>query len=171
MERAGDLLKRFFEYHNLGKEGETYVSFFSSWTRIAGRDLAAHSQIADIRHNAAIIEVDHPAWMQILQMKQKSIVDSMKAQFPELGIGSIHMRLVDRAKWRGPLAADPEPNLSQETELPAGEEPAGSSDAAAATPESDSGPQQTSENSRLDALLDRLKKQVDARDRDRRSNQ
>ncbi len=170
MERAGDLLRRFFEYHNLGKEGETYVSFFSSWARIAGRDLAAHSQIADIRHNAAIVEVDHPAWMQILQMKQKSVLESMKAQFPDLGIASIQMRLVDRATWRVPLGGDSEPAQPAATGSEAVESfPAGSTETIA-TEEMNSGQEEPAQNSRLDALLDRLKEQVDARERERQND-
>lgn len=164
MERAGDLLKRFFEYHNLGSEGQKYVSFFSSWNRIAGRDLAAHSQIADIRHNAAVIEVDHPAWMQMLQMKQKAVLERMQAEFPDLGISSIQMRLVDRPGWTGtanPAAAEDD---SGDRSVGPGETAA---DGGTAEPESGPGEDNTHRKARLEGLLDRLKEQVDARERER----
>lgn len=165
MERAGDLLRRFFEYHNLGAEGQKYVTFFSSWSRIAGRDLAAHSQIADIRHNAAIIEVDHPAWMQMLQMRQKSILERMQAESPDLGIGSIQMRLVDRRNWTGTPDAVSSESLVQDR-------PSGGGDASVQpeTPSEDSVPDgdDAPGKGRLDNLLGRLKEQVDARERERR---
>ncbi len=98
MRKAEDVFKAFLSQYNI-KKGDTYFSFFSSWKEIAGRDIAAHSRLIDIRHNAAVIEIDHPAWMQMLQMKEKKVLSEMRRRFPSLSIRSLQMRLVDVIDW------------------------------------------------------------------------
>ena len=72
MKKANEVLKALMNQLDI-KGGEKYIRFFSSWKELAGRDLSAHSQVSDIRNNVAIVEVDHPAWMQMLQMKEKDM--------------------------------------------------------------------------------------------------
>lgn len=98
MKKAEDVFKAFLGQYNI-KKGDTYFAFFSSWKEIAGRDIAAHSRLIDIRHNAAVIEVDHPAWMQMLQMKEKRVLSEMQRRFPSLSVRSLQMRLVDAIDW------------------------------------------------------------------------
>jgi hypothetical protein len=159
-ERAGDVLKRFFEYHNLGAEGQRYVSFFRSWEKMAGIDLAAHSQVSDIRNHVAIVDVDHPAWMQVLQMKQSNILRRIQEHHADLEIRAIHMRLIDRAQWNRTVTASvpaqpsrvPEPETPKPMNPPPGEAVDAVND------------------ERLKSALSRLKEQVVERDRARDKN-
>ncbi|MFO7781709.1 MAG: DUF721 domain-containing protein [Spirochaetia bacterium] len=101
MERAGDLLEAFLRLHNI-TGGEEYVAFFKSWHRIVGTDIAAHTRVTDIRNGALKVEVDHPGWMQMLQMRKDEIVRKVAAKYPQLGVRNIHMRLVGSFSGPGP---------------------------------------------------------------------
>ncbi|MFW5700385.1 MAG: DUF721 domain-containing protein [Cyclobacteriaceae bacterium] len=100
MDKAGDLLKQVFENFDIGEQGETYIKFFSSWTKIVGFDLASHTNVSDIRNGSIIVEVDHPGWMQLMQMKQKSILFKVKKNFPELEIKTMTIKLVKKNNWK-----------------------------------------------------------------------
>lgn len=93
MDKAGDILKSFLSQYHLGK-GEKYVSLFAGWRGIVGEDIASHTRLTDIRHGALLVEVDHPGWMQLLQMNQGPILKAVGKKYPELGIRLLHMRLV-----------------------------------------------------------------------------
>ncbi|RKX74059.1 MAG: hypothetical protein DRP87_17715 [Spirochaetes bacterium] len=100
MEKAGDILKRFFQKSNIDFSSNFY-SFFRSWSHIAGEDLSAHSDVVDINNNTVIVEVDHPGWMQMLQMNQKSLLREIKKMYPELHIKEIRFRLRVKEKEKG----------------------------------------------------------------------
>lgn len=98
MKKADEILSTFFRMYNL-EDGAEYVSFFESWQEIVGVDMASHSRVADIRNGAAIIELDHPGWMQMFQMKEKEILRRIQKRFPDLEIRSFSLQLVDQATW------------------------------------------------------------------------
>lgn len=93
MDKAGDILKSFFSFYHLDR-GEAYVSFFSRWRELVGDDIASHARTVDIKKGALVVEVDHPGWMQLLQIRQAEILRTIERRFPELNIRCIHMRLV-----------------------------------------------------------------------------
>ena len=94
MEKAGNILKLFLDKHNL-EIAKNYTSFFRSWSKLAGTDAAAHSKVVDIRKGTLIVEVDHPGWIQLLQMKYSEILKKIKKHYPELEIKRIHLVLQD----------------------------------------------------------------------------
>ncbi|MFW5729893.1 MAG: DUF721 domain-containing protein, partial [Spirochaetota bacterium] len=98
MKKADEILSAFFRMYNL-EDGAEYLSFFESWQEIVGVDLASHSRVADIQNGAAIVEMDHPGWMQMLQMKEQKILRAIQARFPDLGVERLSLRLVDQATW------------------------------------------------------------------------
>jgi hypothetical protein len=108
MDKAGDILKSFLSFYRLG-EGEKYVSFFSDWKSIVGEDIACHARAVDIRKEALLVEVDHPGWMQILQMKQADILKLIARKHPGLGIRVLHMRLVKEGDPSPPVSRAPSP--------------------------------------------------------------
>ncbi|MCX7787660.1 MAG: DUF721 domain-containing protein [Spirochaetes bacterium] len=91
-QKAGDILKELFSHLNFEK-GQTYVSFFSDWVDLVGVDLACHIRPVDIRHTSLLLEVDHPGWMQMFQLKQKKILHRIQKKHPSLGITSVQFRL------------------------------------------------------------------------------
>jgi hypothetical protein len=120
MDKAGDLLKAFFAFHNL-EGGEKYVSLFSSWRKVAGDDIASHSRIVDLRRGALLVEVDHPGWMQMLQMKQEAILKTLALRYPDLAIRMLHVKLTPAGQFSSPTAvpANPAPLPEPAAETPA----------------------------------------------------
>ncbi len=90
---AGELVTRLFRSVD-NPAGRQYVALHQSWQSLVGYDLAAHSEPVDIKRNALVVELDHPGWMQILQLQEKQLLGRVQREFPELKIGALHMRLV-----------------------------------------------------------------------------
>jgi hypothetical protein len=98
MKKAGDLLAAFFDEATLQKAKE-YGSLFAStsWAALLENcglsQGISHSQIAELERSVLLIEADHPGWIQILQTKQKELLDAARKRFPELGLAGISFRL------------------------------------------------------------------------------
>lgn len=90
--KASDVLNAFMDQFHVDN-AEAHVGFYSSWRDIVGLDLAAHVKPVDIKNGSVILEVDHPGWMQRLQMKKRSIVRDIGRRFPELGVTNLYMRV------------------------------------------------------------------------------
>lgn len=92
---AKDLIARFIDSIGIHDE-QGVVPFVRSWPNIAGRDVAAHSQVLDIKNRAIVVGVDHPAWLQRLHMERDRIVARVQREFPSLGVRYLHLTVVDR---------------------------------------------------------------------------
>ena len=143
MDKAGNLLKLFLDKQSI-KTAQNYSSFFRSWESIAGEDAAAHSRIVDIQKGTLLVEVDHPAWIQIIQIRYREILNKVQSSFPELTIEKMHLKLsgstkpVDRGK-PGTIAEETVSDESKDTPV----------------------------DNRLQEVLQRLKKSID--DKEKRS--
>jgi hypothetical protein len=126
MKKADEILSTFFRMYNL-EDGAEYVSFFESWQEIVGVDLASHSRVADIQNGAAIVEMDHPGWMQMFQMREKKILTAIQKRFPDLGITRFSVRLVDTDTWerRAPAQRKPAPPSAGSDAAPAAADSSG----------------------------------------------
>jgi hypothetical protein len=62
------------------------------WQQAAGDVLAAHSRPVDVRNGILVVEADHPGWIQLLQIEQQRIMDTVKRRLPELAIRGIAFR-------------------------------------------------------------------------------
>ncbi len=92
MKKVGYLLYNYFN-SQLPEDGMMYSRLFSCWKTIAGEQLAAHSRIKELEKNILIVEADHPGWIQILQTKQKILLENVRKSFPELTISGICFKL------------------------------------------------------------------------------
>jgi len=72
---------------------EGWSSFFGFWGKAAGPNLAAHSRPVDVRNGIVFVEAEHPGWIQLLQMNQHRIMETIRHAFPELGITGIAFKL------------------------------------------------------------------------------
>ncbi len=165
MESAGDLLKRFLDSHNLGG-GESYVSFFSSWEKLVGTDLAAHSAAVDIKHHAVIVEFDHPGWMQVFQMNLESILKRVQRAHPDLEITNIHMRLGGETSRIGSLRTGSSTSGTQRRDV---EQRAAQSDDTPAPSKIDLREAGETASPRLRESLRRLREQIEKRDEAKRT--
>jgi hypothetical protein len=122
MRKAGDLLSVILD-EGILKKAQGYHDLFSSWQNIAGEKLAAHSRIIELERSVLLIEADHPGWVQILQTKQKGLLNAVCRRFPELSINGIAFRLsrdpetpaeTPRQLRRNPIREEPdEPFLTR----------------------------------------------------------
>ena len=103
MKKAGDILKSVLG-DGEAQHAQEWASFFGAWSVIAGEDLAAHSKVIDVRRGTALVEVDHPGWMQIFQLKHSSILKAIKKRYPELDVEDIRCYL--KSKNDSPSAAN-----------------------------------------------------------------
>ncbi len=92
MKKAGDILKNFFENLNI-KEPKGGKTIISSWIEIAGKELSEHTRIKDIRKDIIYVEADHPGWLQILELKKRSIIGNINNMFPDREITDIRISL------------------------------------------------------------------------------
>jgi hypothetical protein len=96
------LLSAFFNEESLRK-GERYSNYFSSWPAFVGARIAAHSRVVDVDKCILVVEAEHPGWIQLLQLRQSSIVEAVNKRFPELGLRGI----VFRVAGQGPPSSPP----------------------------------------------------------------
>jgi hypothetical protein len=156
VKRAGDLLSSFISEHfdqRFMEKARGYSAFFSSWAPIleAERVSAAadHSRIVELERHVVLVEADHPGWVQILQTKQKEILEAFQRRFPAFAIRGIAFR----------YASDPAPGPSKvEPEKPPVET------APEAPPEIALSPGSIKDQELLDSL-NRLKQGIMARER------
>jgi hypothetical protein len=92
MKKAGDLLTSFFD-ERLIKTAREYSELFSSWQSIAGEKIADHSRIRELERSILLVEADHPGWIQILQTREKDLLNTIQRRFPEQNITGISFRL------------------------------------------------------------------------------
>jgi hypothetical protein len=92
LRKIGELLSKFFD-EETAQKAERYNGLFSSWTGIAGENIAAHSRIIELEKSVLQIEADHPGWIQILQTRQQYILAALRRKYPELDIHGLSFRL------------------------------------------------------------------------------
>lgn len=90
--KAGELVERLMG-PKAADEAQGWARFFSSWNSSVGERLAAHSRPVDVRNGIVLVEAEHPGWIQLLQLKQESLLAQLKKAFPDLGIRGIAFRL------------------------------------------------------------------------------
>ena len=99
MKRAGELLSSFISEHfdrRFMEKARAYSEVFSSWAmmlkdqRIAAA--ADHSRIVELERHVVLVEADHPGWVQILQTKQREILEALQQRFPAFNIRGIAFR-------------------------------------------------------------------------------
>ncbi len=86
---------------------EGWSAFFGFWGKAAGPNLAAHSRPVDVRNGIVFVEAEHPGWIQLLQMNQHRIMDTIRHAFPELGITGIAFRLAKDGSVPGTASVVP----------------------------------------------------------------
>ena len=53
----------------------------------------SHSRIVELEKTVLLIEADHPGWIQLLQTKQKELLNAVRRRFPEITFTGISFRL------------------------------------------------------------------------------
>jgi predicted nucleic acid-binding Zn ribbon protein len=92
MKRVGELLKDLLREKGwLG--GNPYEPLFLGWKGLVGEALAAHSRLVDVQNGILLVEVDHPGWLQMLQLRKAVLLDSARRAAPLANVEGIRVRL------------------------------------------------------------------------------
>lgn len=83
------------------KTAARFSSFFRSWERLVGADIASHSQVVDVRNGMVVIQADHPGWLQLIQLRQETILRKIRKAYPELHIRNMRYYLTEPARSSG----------------------------------------------------------------------
>ena len=70
-------------------EQSKVLEVYASWASIVGEKQAAHSKLIDIKHQTALIEVDHPGWSQQILLNKKYILRNFQKKYPQLEVKNI----------------------------------------------------------------------------------
>lgn len=96
LDKAGEILKKLSIFNNSeNSNAENYSSMFKSWEYIVGTKLAGYSRILNIDNDSLIVEADHPAIIQLLQVKYSEILFKLNNKYKELKIIDIRIILKD----------------------------------------------------------------------------
>ena len=99
MKKAGEILAAFFDKDTL-KKAEEMGEFFSpsAWSELLTRcnlpQGVSHSRIAELENSVLLVEADHPGWIQLLQTKQRELLNAARRRFPEITLTGISFRLM-----------------------------------------------------------------------------
>jgi hypothetical protein len=104
--KISELLGSFLDKDICEKAAQT-SAVFKSWNRVVGSRLAAHSKIVDIENNFVVVETEHPAWVQLLQMQEENIVQFMQQNYPQFQIRGVLFRVSGQATLIKPKTDDP----------------------------------------------------------------
>ncbi len=92
LKRLGDFLSQLFPSQS--EEIQKWVPLHSRWHQIVGEGLDCHSRAREVIRGMLLVDVDHPAWMNLFQMRQEIILQKLQKGFPSLNIKSLRLRLV-----------------------------------------------------------------------------
>jgi predicted nucleic acid-binding Zn ribbon protein len=92
MKKVGDLLKEFMRERGW-LEGNPYDPLFRDWGGIAGESLAAHARLIDIQNKVLLVEVDHPGWLLMAQLRKAALLEAARRAAPRAGVENIRFRV------------------------------------------------------------------------------
>jgi len=101
--QVGSLLKQVLSDQGLDDRLSRYQAWLI-WDKLVGEQIANRARPLRIRQNVLEVQVDHPVWMQQLQMLKPKILEKLNRQIPNAGITDIYLRKA-KSIPAGPQAA------------------------------------------------------------------
>jgi predicted nucleic acid-binding Zn ribbon protein len=102
VKKVGDVLRDFLKERGWPTE-DPYAPLFGGWEAIAGRDLGSRSRVVEVEDGVLIVEVDHPGWLQMLQLKKRTLLEAARKAAPGGRIEDLRGRLSGTAGRRTPF--------------------------------------------------------------------
>ena len=88
VKKLSDLIVNYLDKVGLFEQSKV-LEVYASWASIVGEKQAAHSKLIDIKHQTALIEVDHPGWSQQILLNKKYILRNFQKKYPQLEVKNI----------------------------------------------------------------------------------
>lgn len=103
-EKVGSLLKQILGQPGFGEQLNRHQAWLV-WDQLVGEQIAARARPFKLRKGVLEVQVDHPVWMQQLQMMKPQILEKIAAKIPNAGITDIYLRQTRNAQtYRPPKA-------------------------------------------------------------------
>jgi len=90
-EAVAGLLKKILGDKGLDDRLPRYQAWLV-WDKIVGRQIASRARPLRVREKILEVRVDHPVWMQQLQMLKPQILKKLHAELPNCDIEDIYLR-------------------------------------------------------------------------------
>ncbi len=90
-ERVSSLLKQLLDQPGIGEQITRHQAWLV-WDKLVGEQIAARARPLRLRKGVLEVQVDHPVWMQQLQMMKPQILEKITARIPNAGITDIYLR-------------------------------------------------------------------------------
>ena len=90
-ERVSSLLKQILGQPGFGEQITRHQAWLI-WDQLVGEQIAARARPLKLRKGVLEVQVDHPVWMQQLQMLKPKILEKINAKLPNAGITDIYLR-------------------------------------------------------------------------------
>jgi predicted nucleic acid-binding Zn ribbon protein len=90
-EKVGSLLKQVLGNQGLTDQLSRYQAWLV-WDQLVGEQIARRARPLRLRQSVLEVQVDHPVWMQQLQMLKPKILEKINQQIPNAGITDIYLR-------------------------------------------------------------------------------
>jgi predicted nucleic acid-binding Zn ribbon protein len=93
--KVGDVLRDFLKERGWPAE-DPYGPLFRGWEDIAGPELGTRSRVVEVEDGVIVVEVEHPGWLQMLQLKKRSLLEAARKAVPLCKIADIRGRMAGR---------------------------------------------------------------------------
>jgi predicted nucleic acid-binding Zn ribbon protein len=101
------LLKEILAKPGLGEQITRHQAWLV-WDKIVGNQIAARARPLRLRKGILEIAVDHPVWMQQLQMMKTQILAKIQEQIPKAGITDLYLRKAGHYATTAPPRTTPQ---------------------------------------------------------------
>ncbi|MFK5927154.1 MAG: DUF721 domain-containing protein [Desulfuromusa sp.] len=117
-ERVGFLLQQILGQPGIGEQITRHQAWLV-WDQLVGEQIAARARPFKLRKGVLEVQVDHPVWMQQLQLMKPQILEKIDAKIPDAGITDIYLRQTRNSQTYHPRKAKtaPEPPAWTKVEL------------------------------------------------------
>lgn len=88
VKKLSELIMNYLDKVGLFEQSKV-LEIYSSWASIVGEKQAAHSKLIDIKHQTAVIEVDHSGWSQQILLNKKYILRNFQKRYPQLEVKNV----------------------------------------------------------------------------------
>jgi predicted nucleic acid-binding Zn ribbon protein len=106
MRKAGDVLRDFLKERGWPAE-DPYAPLFRGWREIAGRELGGKSRVVEVEDGVIVVEVDHPGWLQMLQLRKRALLAAARRAVPGGRLDDLRGRVGAPAGRRRPPGGSP----------------------------------------------------------------
>jgi predicted nucleic acid-binding Zn ribbon protein len=93
--KVGDVLRDFLKDRGWPAE-DPYAPLFRGWEGIAGHDLGSRSRVVEVEDGVIVVEVDHPGWLQMLQLRKRTLLEAARKAVPGGRIEDLRGRIGGR---------------------------------------------------------------------------